>query len=193
MTRAIPMLLVGASLTLESLFPLCSDFLQRIGVKADGSLEKQVTKSILQPEDQQATIIVQDLYVLTYSRGEIMAFHYKNRPFAIHSMLTRLDPAEMKAWSEQPSLLDEKQARDLALDYFRKLGFKDEDYEPPQCNRYQWQPSEHAMERVLLLPAFHVKWLKKGVKENEYEFGDKVVIAVSGTDKRLLYYFKGKT
>jgi hypothetical protein len=99
----------------------------------------------------------------------------------------------MKTWSEQPCVLDEKQAKDVALDYFRKLGFRDEAYEAPQCNRYRWQPSENAPEHVLLLPAFFVKWLRKGVKENEYGFGNKVVMAVSGTDKRLLYYFKGKT
>jgi hypothetical protein len=183
-------LIAASALTLSTILAAVEDFSTRIGLPIEKPLKTEtVTKSGVHPEDGDGFVIIQKKYTFTFLRSEISYFADLEDDLSLK--LTRLDPAEMKRWSEEKCILDEKQALQVALDFFHKLGFRDEDFEPPQCHQYRWQPSEQDAGHVLLLPAFHVKWLKKGVKENDYGFGEKVVMAVSGKDKRLLFFRKG--
>ncbi len=179
-------ILFAAAVTLETVLPLCDQFLEKAGVTLDKPIAKAVSKSIVHAEQENATIILQDRYVLGYWREAVREFW--DRAENVNHKLSRLDPAEMVAWSKQPCLLDERTAVEVGLKYFHGLGFKDEDFEPPECHQYRWQPSETNPTHVLTVPAFHIQWMRKGARENEHGFGPKIVMAISGATKRLVYF-----
>lgn len=179
-------LVLAAVVSLESRLPAFSEFLSNAEINVKLPLTSEmVTKKILDPEG--ATIHVQSRYYLSFWARRVREF--ADMAEDPGRMMTRLDPAEMKRWSEQPCVISETNALEIAHRLFRRLGFKPEDFGEPEVNRYSWQPAESNPNHVLLLPAFHVRWIKKGFKPWENSgLAPEIEMAISGTTKKLIRY-----
>ncbi len=183
--------ILAATLTLQMILTGAEDFSRRAGLDVPPLITtNMVTKFKLHPEDQDGFAIVSNIFHFTWLRGVIC--NYIDGRESVNRILTRGDPAQLKQWSEQPSLLDEKSALELARDYFHKLGFKDEDFDPPECHQYTWSPSFERQNEINNLPAFEVEWLKKGYKKIETDpLNPMVKMIVSGATKRMVYFNSG--
>lgn len=101
--------------------------------------------------------------------------------------LSRLDPAEMQRWSEQPCLIDQRGAFEIAKRLLHRLGFDETEFEPIEVGRYSWQPSEAAPEHILRPPLYWVRSRLQGTSPQDTEVVG-VRMDISGTTGRLVYY-----
>jgi hypothetical protein len=181
--------LLASALTLETILAGAEQFIKDAGLPLETPFKTNMVSNFkVHPEGDGFVNITNNgkKYTFTYAKGKISSF--ADLEVAVHRKLTRLDPQEMAEWSKERCVLDEKQATDIARKYLQRLGFKEEDFEPPQCHRYRWQPSEENSDHVLFLPVFYVNYLKKGAQENEYGFGPKVQMSISCTTSQLVYF-----
>ena len=163
------------------------DFLQKAGVEAPLPLsEEMLFNTIVRTNEEMMSTRVLGRYFLDYWMGKVRVF--TDREEDIHRTLSRLDPQEMVDLSQQSSVIDEEQAREIACQIFYRLGHQDRDFEPPVVHRFTYQPNEFDS-HVLLLPYFHVQWGLKGVERTGSSILDPFVkMIVSGRTKHLIYY-----
>ncbi len=176
--------ILAAALTLQTILTSAEDFSTRVGLDVPRPITtNMVTKFRLVPEDHYGFAVISNTFVFSWLRGVIC--EYIDNRESMH----RNGPAELKRWSEQPCLLDEKRALELARDYFRKLGFKEEEFEPPKCYQYRYATSFERRNEPILLPLFRIEWLEKGAKKPEGEPLIPIVeMYISGTTKRMIYF-----
>jgi hypothetical protein len=180
-------LVLAAMVSLESTLPAFSEFLGKAEIVVPLPLTPDmITRKIIHPEDGEVTVRVKSRYYLSYWAGRVREF--ADRDEDPSRMMTRLDPAEMKKWAEQPCHISETNALEIAQAIFQRLGYPKEEFEPPEVNRYRWQPSETNPSHVLWLPAFEVCWLKKGFKGKKLAIKPEITMVISGTTKKLIRY-----
>lgn len=179
-------LILATAITLGSTLPLFDEFLRKAEIDVGHPLtEKVITKRIVDPEADLVNVWIKNRYVMDCFRGNVRVF--TDRDEDVYRMTTKLDPAEMKKWSEQPCVITETDAQEIAQRLFQRLGFKATDFEKPEVNRFRWQPSESNPNHVLWFPAFHIRWLKKGFK-GEHLLEPKIMMVISGTTKKLIHF-----
>jgi hypothetical protein len=143
------------------------------------------TKQGGKPEEGILLLRLKDRYRIDYYRGTVRGFADLNENVKV--TMTRLDPDQMKRWSEQPCLLDEANAAEIAKRLFRQLGFDEQRFDPIEVHRYSWQPSEANRDNVLWLPLFQVTWFQMGTQRDQ-ALPPSVTMDISGTTKKLVYY-----
>jgi hypothetical protein len=184
-------LILAASLSVQQVLPKFEDFCNKAELEIDYPLtEQMLTKQVVNEKYEQVLVRVQEKYVLKYLRGRVKSFTDLRENIAVR--LTRLDPHDMQGWSEQPCLIDEAEASEIAKRIFRRLGFDEKDFDPVEVHRYRWQPSPADPDHVLWLPVFMVKWYEQGHPRDQ-ALPPHVQMDISGTTKKLAYYLDATT
>jgi hypothetical protein len=178
--------LVASTLILQQALKSFEDFCVKAELQIKQPLtEESLTKTIVREEYGSVTVRIEDKYRLTWVRGRLSSFVDATDDFS--GRLTRLDPADMQRWSEQPCLLDETNALVIAKRIFLRLGFDEKNFDPVEVHRYSWQPSYTNPEHMLWLPLFWVRWYQKGYSHDQ-ALPPSVTMDISGTTKKLLHY-----
>jgi hypothetical protein len=184
-------LILAASLSLEQVLPKFEDFCTKAELEIAHPLtEQMLTKQAVNEKHDQVVVRVQDRYVLKYLLGRVKSFTDLHENVAVR--LTRLDPEDMKRWSEQPCLLDEATAGEIAKRIFERLGFDEKEFDPPEVHHFRWQPSPADPENVLWLPVFMAKWYQKG-ESRDQALPPHVEMDISCATKKLVYYLDATT
>jgi hypothetical protein len=180
-------LILAATLTVTQALYTVEKFCANAGLDIPKPLtEKELSKQILDTEHQRFQGRIGDKYRFTYYKGRIQELG--DRSENIHVRLTRLDPADMQKWSEQPCPIDNAGALQIAQGIFKKLGFDEKRFDAPEVKRYRWIPSPANPQHVLWLPVYGVRWYQKGYSR-ELAVPAQVHMDISGTTQKIIYYF----
>jgi hypothetical protein len=179
-------LVLAAAVTLEQALVGIDDFFTKAEIDVAHPVTQQMlTKTHTKLDRGIVLVRVNDRYRIDFFRGKVRAFNDLRDDGK--DKLGRLDPNEMKQWSEQPCLIDETGAREIARRIFLRLGFEERDFDPVEVHRYSWQPTEADPDHKLRLPLFHVIWYQKGHSRDQ-AVPPSILMNISGTTKRLVYY-----
>jgi len=131
--------ILAAALSVQSLLASAEAFSTRVGIDIPRPLTTNlVTKFKINAGDDNGFVVIKDPFNFTCVKGKIISYIDQRENVSV--ILTRCDPAELKRWSEQKTLIDTNGALAIAREQFQRLGFKDEDFQTPSCHQYEWMP-----------------------------------------------------
>ena len=176
------------TITLAALLTAAGDFLQRAGVDSPRPLAADdLTRTTIRTNSDYASTRVDGRYAIFYWKGQVRTFIDRDEDFL--QILSRDEPGEMARLANTPAVIDEEQALQTACEAFRRIGHRDQDYDPPVVFHFTYQPDEFDPAKVVHLPFFQVKWnLKDFPRTGNLVFDPTIETVVSGRTGHLIYY-----
>jgi hypothetical protein len=179
--------ILAATLSVSQVLPAFEQFCTNTGIEIGHPItESMITKQIVDEKHQRVQVRIQEKYWLTWYKGKVDEFDDLNE--AVHRRLSRSDPADMMRWSQQPCLLDETEALEMATGIFRRLGYDENGFDSAKVEHYRWAPSPVNPDRFFLLPIFDVRWYRKGYSSGQ-PVPQYVELIISGTLRGPVHFF----
>jgi|GEM_PF-5300244 len=178
--------ILATTLSVSQVLPALEAFCTNAEIEIRRPLtEQMVSEQIVEPEHGRVQGVIQGRYRFSYWRGKMEEFADRNEN--IFRRLNRLDPADMVKWSREPCSITETDALEMATRIFRRLGYSEKDFDPPEAKRSRWIPNPGNPEDFLLIPIYGVRWFQKG-SSRELAVPPKVEFVISGTTRHLVYF-----
>ncbi|HTS18735.1 MAG TPA: hypothetical protein VMP11_14265 [Verrucomicrobiae bacterium] len=178
-------LILAAILSFEQTMPEFEAFCSNAEIEVNSPITPEAVKCLPSHHEDEVRIHIGGRYRIECLGGKVRVF--QDLQESGKRKLNHLDPAEMQRWSEQPCLIDETGAKEIATRLFKRMGFDEKRFGPVEVHRYTWQPSEANPEHVLRLPLFWVNWQQKQFLQPR-QFPPAVQMDISATTRKLVNY-----
>jgi hypothetical protein len=182
----VPVILLAAALSVTQVLSILDTFCTNAEIEVRHPLtEAMVSDQIIDPKHDRIQGVIEGRWRFSFCRGKMEEFADKNEKVFVR--LTRLDPADMVKWSQEPCSITETQALEMARRIFQKLGYNEKDFDPPDAKRGRWIPSPVDPSKFFLLPFFGVRYFKRG-GSHDLVVSERVEFTISGTTKNVIYF-----